>query len=98
MTWVDNGSSAMLFVTNVLNGTVAAGGKVVNKGTVLRVDLSIPAGKAPKVTSKTVIASGLAEKTDPNALVFGPTGVGLGSTGLYVASTVRSGIRLIEHP
>jgi hypothetical protein len=98
MTWVDNGTTAMLFVTTVLNGTVAAGGKVVDKGKVVRIDLSIPTGKRPRVTSETVIAGGFAERTDPAALVLGPTGVGLGSAGLYVASTVTSRIRLIKHP
>ena len=35
-----------------------------------------------------VIAHGFAEHTDPNALVVGPTGVGLGRDGvLYVADS-----------
>lgn len=42
MTVSDAGSKAALFVTNVLNGTVAAGGKVVNQGTVLRINLDVP--------------------------------------------------------
>jgi hypothetical protein len=97
MTWVDNGTSAMLFVTNVLNGTVAAKGKVVDKGTVVRIDLSTT-GLMPTVTSKTIIATGFAERTDPAALVIGPTGVGMGAAGLYVASTGPSAIRLIKNP
>ena len=88
MTAVDHGSSATLFVTNVLNGTVAARGKVVHRGTVVRLDLSIPAGGMPQAMSNTVIATGFAEHTDPNALVVGPTGVGLGAGGtLYVADS-----------
>jgi hypothetical protein len=97
MTWADHGATASLFVTNVLNGTVAAKGKVVDKGTVARVDLTT-SGPMPTVTSKTVIASGFAERTDPAALVIGPTGVALGNAGLYVASTAASRIRLITNP
>ena len=40
MTAISNHHFAQLFVTNVLNGTVAANGKVVNKGTVLRLTLA----------------------------------------------------------
>jgi hypothetical protein len=47
MTALDSGSSADLLVTNVLNGTVAAGGKVVHGGTVVRLALSIGAKSVP---------------------------------------------------
>ena len=41
-----------------------------------------------KLKSSVVIAQGFAEHTDPNALVVGPTGVGLGRGGaLYVADS-----------
>jgi hypothetical protein len=40
MTSLDAGGSADLFVTNVLNGTVAGGGKVVHGGTVTRLTLT----------------------------------------------------------
>src|SRR5579859_7596181 len=47
MTALDAGTSAVLFVSNVLNGTVAAGGAVVSHGSVLRISLdtteSVPA-------------------------------------------------------
>ena len=43
-----------------------------------------------------MIATGFAERTDPAALVVGPTGVGLGHNGtLYVADTVNSRIAAI---
>jgi hypothetical protein len=89
MTAVDHGNSAVLFVTNVLNGTVAAAGKVVHGGNVVRIGLSLPRnGTAPTVTSIRVIATGFGEHTDPNALIVGPTGVGLGGDGtLYVADS-----------
>jgi len=42
MTAADFGTIATLFVTNVMNGTVAAGGAVVNGGTVARITLLTP--------------------------------------------------------
>ena len=96
MTALDGGRLADLFVTNVLNGTVAAGGGVVNRGTVLRLHLVITGGSPPRLTETTRIGSGFAERTDPAALVVGPTGVGLGADGtLYVADTVNSRIAAI---
>jgi hypothetical protein len=87
MTAVNARNRATLFVTNVLNGTVAARGHVVDEGTVVRLDLST-AGGALKLKSSVVIAQGFPEHTDPNALVVGPTGVGLGRGGvLYVADS-----------
>jgi len=75
MTAVDMGSTAVLFVANVLNGTVAANGAVVSQGSVLRIGMSLTG--TPVATSFTVIASAFEERTDPNALVIGPTGLGL---------------------
>src|SRR5579862_6096078 len=63
MTAMDGGSNVSLFVTNVLNGTVAGGGNVVNQGTVLRLNLSIAKGKMPSLQSMTIIGSGFAERT-----------------------------------
>jgi sugar lactone lactonase YvrE len=96
MTALDAGSTATLFVTNVLNGTVAASPNVVNGGTVVRIGLSLPNTGRPAVTSETVIASMFPERTDPAALVVGPTGLGLGSDGtLYVADSVANRIAAI---
>jgi hypothetical protein len=77
MTAFDDGDRAALFVTNVLNGTVAGGGKIVHRGTVLRIDLRIENGSMPKEKARTIIGSHFAERTDTAALVIGPTGVGL---------------------
>lgn len=97
MTALDDGDDATLFVTNVLNGTVAAGGKVVDKGTVLRIKLDITHGM-PQVTSEMVIGNDFAERTDPAALVIGPTGVGLSSAGtLYVADSLQNRIAAIPN-
>ena len=96
MTAVDRGDRAVLFVTNVLNGTVAARGRDVQRGTVVRISLRIRHGHAPVVTSHRMIASGFTEHTDPNALVVGPTGVGLAPSGtLYVADSSNNRIAAI---
>ena len=84
---------AQLFVTNVLNGTVAANGNEVDQGTVLRLSVFDPPGRPPLLYATTAIATGLAEELNSSALVLGPTGVALGSNGtLYVADTVKSRI------
>lgn len=100
MTAFDAGSSADLFVTNVLNGTVAGGGHVVHGGTVTRLELSVSKNSAPSLQSISVIGSGFAERTDPAALVIGPTGLGLDARGatLYVADSLNSRIAAIPNP
>jgi hypothetical protein len=97
---VNGGGTASLFVTNVLNGTVAAGGSVVNQGTVVRIDLRLSKSAPPFVEAMTVIGSGFAERTDPAALVIGPTGVGLSPDGfsLYVADSLNNRIVAIPYP
>ncbi len=98
MTALDEGDEAVLFVTNVLNGTVAGSPNQVNRGTVVRIDLSIEDRKIPRDTSRTVIGSGFGERTDPAALVIGPTGLGLGKNGtLYVADSLGNRIAAIPH-
>ena len=83
MTAVESDDEAFLFVTNVLNGTLAASpnpavpGNIVNQGTVIRINLTISEKQMPSIESITVIGSGFEERTDPAALVIGPTGVGL---------------------
>jgi hypothetical protein len=99
MTAVSHGGAAQLFVTNVLNGTVAANGAVVHKGTVVRVGITTPAQSRgiPKVTSEVTIGSGFAEETNATALVIGPTGVGLARDGtLYVADTLANRVTAIS--
>jgi hypothetical protein len=89
---------AELFVTNVLNGTVRANGAIVHRGTVLRLIVRLSEHSAPRLLAVTKIGSGFFEKTDPNAFVIGPTGLGLGRDGtLYVADTGNSRITGIRH-
>lgn len=97
----DSGSGkASLFVSNVLNGTVAAHGHVVDKGTVVRVDLTLTKSAFPFVESMTVVGSGFSERTDPAALVIGPTGLGISKDdfSLYVADSLNNRIAAIPFP
>jgi hypothetical protein len=73
----DEGGQAQVFVSNVLSGTVT------------RIDLTIPTNGNPVVTGETQIASGYLIRTDPAALVVGPTGLAYDARNdvLYVAST-----------
>ena len=97
MTAIDLDYAAVLFVTNVLNGTVAANGAVVAKGSVQRIVLFTPASGTPRELTRTTIASGFGERTDPGALVIGPTGLGLSHDGrLYVADTLQNRIAVIR--
>jgi hypothetical protein len=96
MTALDLGGIAELFVTNVLNGTVAAGGSQVNGGTVLR--LVITTVGTPQLLNVTRIGSGFPETLNDAALVIGPTGVGLAANGtLYVADTLSNRIAAIPN-
>jgi uncharacterized protein (TIGR03118 family) len=73
----DQGSQAQVFVSNVLSGTVT------------RIDLTIPNGGKPTVTSETQIASGYSHVITQPVLAFGPTGLAYDPKRdiLYVAST-----------
>jgi len=85
---IDKFSTAQVFVSNVLNGTV------------IRIDLSMPNSETVKVTKVTQIAAGYQHRTDPAALVVGPAGLLYddGANVLYVASTVDNAIYKIPDP
>lgn len=88
MTSLARGANSDLFVTNVLNGTLASGETPIDEGTIVRIHLRTNGPHVPKVTATSVIAEGFPERTDKSALVVGPTGVALGNEGtLYVADT-----------
>ena len=106
MTAVSFGNFAELFVTNVLNGTVAADGgdpshvpgNVVDGGTVLRLGVFLSPFQPPTIVTRTVVADGFGERTDPAALVVGPTGDALGFDGtMYVADTVGNRITAVPN-
>jgi hypothetical protein len=83
----DQGERAQVFVSNVLSGTVT------------RIDFKIPKHGIPLVKSETQIASGYLTRTDPAALVVGPTGLAYDAKHdiLYVASTGDNKIFSIAH-
>jgi len=92
------GSFTTLFVTNVLNGTVAAAGAQVNDGTVVRLEVVTPRAHMPRLLREKVIANGFPEQLNGAALVLGPTGVALGAQGtLYVADNIGNRIASIPH-
>lgn len=99
MTAADYGDHAVLFVSNVLNGDVTSGAPhVVDQGTVLRIELSVPRQGygTPRRLASSVIGSGFPETADPAALVIGPTGLALGPNGtLYVADSIDNRIAAI---
>jgi hypothetical protein len=71
---------------------------VVDKATVLRIELSIPDGKPPVLKSQTVIASGFGEKADKDVFLIGPTGLALAKDGtLYVSDAVHNSISAIPN-
>jgi hypothetical protein len=101
MAAIDRGSKATLFVANVLNGGVEKGVQhVVNQGNVVRIELDIPVQKGtakPTMGSNKIIGTGFSERTDPGALIIGPTGLGYSpkSDILYVADTLNNRIAAI---
>lgn len=59
-------------------------------------DSKNPRPSTSTIGSERIIGQGFPERTDPNSLVVGPTGLGLGSDGtLYVADSVSSRIASI---
>jgi len=93
MAVIDSGDSAILFVSNTGFDVGAPGQAIVDKATVLRIALSIPAGGEPSVTSQTVIADGLAEQADAGVFIIGPTGLALDGKGtLFVSDALNNRI------
>jgi hypothetical protein len=99
MAVIDHGATASLFVSNAGFdvGPPVNDAPVVNRANVLRIDLSIPAGQPPVVSSQTVIGSGFGEQPDPGVFLIGPTGLALGHDDtLYVTDTVSNRITAIS--
>ncbi len=105
MATVDNGSTAILFIS--MAGFDVPGPEVrdpktgyppvVNKATVLRLQLSIPPGQPPAITNQTVIANGFGQKADRDAFLVGPTGLALAPDNtLYVSDALGNRIVAIS--
>jgi hypothetical protein len=101
MAVIDKGTSATLFIS--MAGFDVPGPDVtdpktgypvtVNKATVLRIGLEIPAGKPPKISWETVVANGFGQRADKDAFLVGPTGLALGPDGtLYVSDALGNRI------
>ena len=89
MAVIDHGDTATLFLSNAGFGIGAPGQAVQNKATVLRLELAIAPGKAPVVTSQTVIGNGFGAQADASVFLIGPTGLALGENGtLYVSDAI----------
>ena len=76
----------------------AAGSSViVNKATVLRLQLAIPPGKPPEIVSQTVVANGFGQQADKDVFLIGPTGLALSPDNtLYVSDAL--GNRIVAIP
>jgi hypothetical protein len=104
MAVVDNGDKVTLFVS--MSGYDLPGpatrdpatgqGVVVRKASILRLNLSIPPGSPPKVTGRTVIASGFGEQALKDVFLIGPTGLALVGSTLYASDAV--GNRIVAIP
>jgi hypothetical protein len=95
MATIDRGATATLFVSNAGFGVGGADGTppVVKQSTILRIELAIADGKAPVVTSQTVVAGGFGEQADKGVFLIGPTGLALGKDDtLYVSDALGNRI------
>ncbi len=83
---IDRGRRVTAFVSNVLNGTVS------------RIELTIDDDGVTMLPGSRIIASGYTHRTDPAALVVGPTGLAYDAVRdvLYVASTGDNAVFAIQ--
>ena len=101
MAVVDNGTSATLFVSMSgfdvpdwhVRDPATGYSVVVNKSTVLRLQLSIQPGKPPTITNSTVVANGLGQRANRDVFLIGPTGLALGADNtLYISDAQENRI------
>ena len=93
MTAVSRGPVTTLFVTSVLNDVSAT---QADNATVVRIRLLTLPGRPPIPFDEDLVGTGFPARTDPNALVIGPTGLALGAHDtLYVADTLGNRIAAI---
>lgn len=104
MATIDNGTSAVLFIS--MAGFGVPGPKVIDpktgyppiihKATVLRIKISISEGKPPVLLNQTVIGNGFSQRADNDNFLFGPTGLVLAKDGtLYVTDGLDNVITAI---
>jgi len=105
MAVVDNGTSATLFVSMSgfdvpdwhIRDPATGYSVVVNKSTVLRLQLSIPEGRPPTIVSRVVVANGLGQRANRDVFLIGPTGLALGPDNtLYISDAQENRIVAID--
>jgi hypothetical protein len=101
MATLDNGSSAMLFISMSgfdlpapgVHDPATGNNVIVRKAKVMRLTLEIPDGKPPVLKDETVVGDGFAQQADLDNFLFGPTGVALGPDNtLYVSDGLGNAI------
>jgi len=106
MAVVDSGATATLFVSMAgfdvpapdVRDAATGYPVTVSKATVLRIELSIADGKPPRITGRTIIASGLGARADRDVFLIGPTGLVLASDGtLYVSDGLSNAVVAIAN-
>ncbi|WP_198420574.1 hypothetical protein [Sulfuriferula nivalis] len=106
MATIDRGDSATLFISMAGFGLQSpdvidpkTGYPVMgNQATVLRLDMTIPAGKPPVLQSQTVIGNGFSARSDLANFLLGPTGLALGTDDtLYVTDGLDNEITAIPN-
>jgi len=106
MATIDRGDSATLFISmagfdlpspDVIDPKTGYP-VIVNKATVLRLELAIPNGKPPVIKDQTVIGNGFSSRADLANFLLGPTGLALGADDtLYVTDGLDNQITAIAH-
>jgi hypothetical protein len=98
---VDNGSTASLFISMAgfdvpgpeVHDPATGQSIIINKSTVLRLDLTIADGKPPVVAKRTVVANGFGQRSDKDVFLIGPTGLAMGAGDvLYVSDALENRI------
>jgi hypothetical protein len=101
MAVIDKGTRATLFISMAgfdvpgpdVTDPKTGGPVVIEKATVLRLELSIPAGQPPRISNETVIADGFGQRADKDAFLVGPTGLALDPANtLYVSDALGNRI------
>jgi hypothetical protein len=103
---IDNGTSATLFVSMAgfdvpplqVRDPVTGYPVTVNKGTVLRINLSIPEGKPPTIKDQTVVANGFGQRADRDVFLIGPTGLVMAADGTTLYASDALGNQIVAIP
>jgi hypothetical protein len=102
---VDRGSTASLFVSMAgfdvpapeVHDPATGYPVIINKATVLRLDLTIADGKPPVIAGRTVVADGFGQRADKDVFMIGPTGLAIGADDtLYVSDALQNRVVAIE--